>query len=78
MLNELEVNFQSCTVGPVSDTYVTGLFSITEILLLRGDRSAEQMFNLYLYYLLMFSCPKLPCMAELLEKLSRACAALFL
>lgn len=70
MHNELEVNFQSCTMAPVGNTDVTGLFSITGIPLLRGDCSAEQMFegqdlNLYLYYLLMLFCHKLPCLAKL-------------
>lgn len=43
MHNELEVNFQSCTMAVMSNTYVTGLFSITEIPLLRGDCSAEKL-----------------------------------
>jgi len=69
MRNELKANFQSCTMGPMSSTYVTGLFSIIEIPLLRGDCSADQMFrgqdlSLYLYYLLMLFCHKLSCMAE--------------
>lgn len=73
MHNELEVNFQSCTMAVMSNTHkrsVTGLFSITEIPLLRGDCSAEKLFegqglNLCLYYLLTLFCHKLPCMAEL-------------
>lgn len=43
--NELEVDFWSCTMAPVSNTYVTGLFSITEIPLLRGNNSAQQVFE---------------------------------
>lgn len=70
MHNELEVNFHSCTMAPVSNTCITGLFSITEIPLLRGDCSAEQMLkgqdlNLYLHYLLTLFCRKPPCMAKL-------------
>lgn len=72
MHNELEVIFQSCTMASVSTMYVTSFFSIAEIPLQRGEYSAEQMFggqdlNLYLSYLLMPFCHKLPCLAEFTE-----------
>lgn len=83
MHNELEVDFQSCTMAPVSNTYVTGLFSITEIPLLRWNHSAQQVFesqdfNLYQYYLLVLFCLKLAenCMSEIIGNIAvRVCNA---
>lgn len=43
--NELEVDFQFWTMAPVSNSYVTGLFSIPETPLLRVNHSALQVFE---------------------------------